>query len=44
MVSQYCPQDIDEKWQQQWEKLGIYKAIDNDSKPKFYSLVMFPYP
>jgi leucyl-tRNA synthetase len=44
MVSQYCPQDIDEKWQQQWEKLGIYKAVDNDSKPKFYSLVMFPYP
>lgn len=48
MVSQYCPQDIDEKWQQQWEKLGIYKAIDNatgtDVRPKFYSLVMFPYP
>lgn len=44
MASQYCPQDIDEKWQAQWEKLGIYKAIDNADKPKFYSLVMFPYP
>jgi leucyl-tRNA synthetase len=44
MVSQYVPQEIDEKWQQHWEKLGIYKAVDNDAKPKFYSLVMFPYP
>lgn len=44
MVSQYVPQEIDEKWQQHWEKLGIYKAVDNDSRPKFYSLVMFPYP
>jgi len=44
MVSQYVPQDIDEKWQEHWETLGIYKAVDNSSKPKFYSLVMFPYP
>ncbi|MBS1996481.1 MAG: leucine--tRNA ligase [Cyanobacteria bacterium SZAS LIN-2] len=47
MVSQYVPQDIDEKWQEHWETLGIYKAVDdlkNQSKPKFYSLVMFPYP
>lgn len=44
MASQYCPQDIDEKWQERWEKLGIYKAVDGSSKPKFYSLVMFPYP
>lgn len=27
MASQYCPQDIDEKWQERWEKLGIYKAV-----------------
>jgi len=44
MVSQYVPQEFDEKWQQHWETLGIYKAIDDDKKPKFYSLVMFPYP
>lgn len=44
MGSQYTPQDIEEKWQQTWEKSGIYKAVDNDSRPKFYSLVMFPYP
>lgn len=44
MGTQYTPQDIEEKWQTAWEGLGIYKAIDNDSRPKFYSLVMFPYP
>lgn len=44
MGSQYNPQQIEGKWQAEWEELGIYKAIDNDSRPKFYSLVMFPYP
>lgn len=44
MASQYSPQDIEEKWQSRWEELGIYRAIDGDSRPKFYSLVMFPYP
>ena len=44
MASQYVPQDIEEKWQAEWEKLGIYQAHDLDKKPKYYSLVMFPYP
>lgn len=44
MASQYCPQDIEEKWQVEWEKQGIYQAHDLADKPKFYSLVMFPYP
>jgi len=44
MASQYNPQDIEAKWQQHWEKTGIYRAVDGDSRPKYYSLVMFPYP
>lgn len=44
MKSQYSPQEIEEKWQKHWEQIGIYEAKDNDSRPKFYSLVMFPYP
>ena len=44
MSQQYNPQEIDEKWQSQWEDIGIYKAINGDKRPKFYSLVMFPYP
>ena len=45
MAATYSPQEIDEKWQAVWETSGIYKAKDNDqTRPKFYSLVMFPYP
>jgi leucyl-tRNA synthetase len=44
MVSQYVPQDFEEKWQTHWEEMGIYRAVDDDARPKFYSLVMFPYP
>ena len=36
---------IEKKWQQKWEEAGIFSASDEDhSKPKFYSLVEFPYP
>ncbi|MBX9723985.1 MAG: leucine--tRNA ligase, partial [Candidatus Obscuribacterales bacterium] len=41
---QYLPTEIEEKWQERWEGLGIYKAQDKSDKPKYYSLVMFPYP
>ncbi len=44
MAAPYSPQQIEEKWQAIWEKNGIYKTKENDSRPKFYSLVMFPYP
>lgn len=44
MSTPYSPQQIEEKWQAIWEASGSYKAVDNDSRPKFYSLVMFPYP
>jgi leucyl-tRNA synthetase len=44
MGTQYNPQQIEERWQAEWEKMGIYRAVDNDARPKFYSLVMFPYP
>jgi leucyl-tRNA synthetase len=44
MASQYSPQELEEKWQTIWEDMGIYRAIDGDTRPKFYSLVMFPYP
>lgn len=35
---------IEEKWQKIWEKEGVFKAKDFDSKPKYYTLVEFPYP
>lgn len=35
---------IEKKWQDIWEKEGRYRAVDFDSKPKYYILVEFPYP
>ncbi len=41
---EYNPQEIEKKWQKEWEKLGLYEAKDFDKKPKQYILVEFPYP
>jgi len=42
-MREYNPHEIESKWQKRWEESGIYKADDDSPKPKFYSLVMFPY-
>ncbi|HYL44990.1 MAG TPA: leucine--tRNA ligase [Ktedonobacteraceae bacterium] len=42
--TKYYPKDIEEKWQKQWEAEQLYHAPDNSPKPKFYNLVMLPYP
>ncbi|MCH5198474.1 MAG: class I tRNA ligase family protein, partial [Oscillospiraceae bacterium] len=34
----------EKKWQDKWEKEGVFKAVDGSDKPKFYALVEFPYP
>jgi leucyl-tRNA synthetase len=55
-VKEYDHKKIEKKWQVLWEKKGIYHAKDPSSraklttgrsfseKPKWYSLVEFPYP
>ena len=40
----YNPAEIESKWQQIWEDNGENHAPDDDPRPKFYNLVMFPYP
>ena len=35
---------IEKKWQEKWDKAGIFHAKDHDSRKKFYGLVEFPYP
>jgi len=35
---------IEKKWQKIWDKEKIYEAKDFSKKPKYYSLVEFPYP
>lgn len=35
---------IEPKWQECWEKKGLYQASDFDKRPKKYVLFEFPYP
>src|ERR1051326_8258072 len=42
--SVYVPQEIEPRWQQIWADRGVMKAADDSPKPKFYDLVMYPYP
>jgi leucyl-tRNA synthetase len=42
--TKYDPKAIEKKWQTRWEAEHLYTAPDNSPKPKFYNLVMLPYP
>ncbi len=42
--TKYNPKEIEAKWRTRWEAEGLYHAPDNSPKPKFYNLVMLPYP
>jgi leucyl-tRNA synthetase len=44
MDQQYRPQAIEPKWQRFWQDAAIYYTGDRPDKPKFYTLVFFPYP
>ena len=40
----FQPAEFERKWQEWWDKQGIYYASDDDSRENYYNLVMFPYP
>lgn len=41
----YNHKEIEKKWQNYWEQNSTFKTDNSDtSKPKFYTLDMFPYP
>jgi leucyl-tRNA synthetase len=44
MPSKYEFKAIELKWQEHWDKIGLFKAADVSAKPKYYCLMMFPYP
>ncbi len=35
---------VEKKWQEIWEKEGVFHATNDTTRPKFYALVEFPYP
>ena len=40
----YNAKKTERKWQDIWERSGVFHAKDNTDKQKFYALVEFPYP
>jgi leucyl-tRNA synthetase len=40
----YDPQELEKKWQDYWEKEGLFKVDEDPTKEKYYLLEMFPYP
>ncbi len=44
MNPRYDPKAIEAHWQAMWESSGLFTTPEPDSRPKFYCLVMFPYP
>ncbi len=43
-MKSYDPAKIEKKWQKKWEKEKLFHADNNSTKPKYYSLIEFPYP
>ncbi|MCK0140260.1 leucine--tRNA ligase [Aliiroseovarius sp. F47248L] len=43
-MSRYTAADIEPKWQEAWDKAGIFTAKRDETRPKYYVLEMFPYP
>ncbi|WP_146347052.1 leucine--tRNA ligase [Falsiphaeobacter marinintestinus] len=43
-MSRYSADEIEAKWQEAWDKAGIFRATRSADKPKYYVLEMFPYP
>src|SRR5687768_3309162 len=43
-IDRYVPAEIEPRWQKRWEDDGLYRARDDDPRPKYYFLTMYPYP
>ena len=43
-MTTYTPSEIEPRWQAAWADADVFRAVRNDSKPKYYVLEMFPYP
>jgi len=43
-MDKYVPGAIEGKWQKRWEEDQLYRAVIDESRPKYYALTMLPYP
>src|SRR5690242_9417317 len=44
MADAYDVQAVERRWQQRWRDEGTYEIENDDPRPPFYVLCMYPYP
>ncbi|MBM3542991.1 MAG: leucine--tRNA ligase [Alphaproteobacteria bacterium] len=44
MAERYDAPKREKHWQDVWERQGLFQAAEDDPRPKYYVLEMFPYP
>ena len=43
-IALYDPQAVEAKWQKRWIDEGTYEVDNDDPRPPYYVLCMYPYP
>jgi leucyl-tRNA synthetase len=43
-IERYNAREAEPRWQKVWEERGIFATRNDDPRPKYYVLEMFPYP
>ena len=43
-TERYNARDVEIRWQSEWEAHGVFRTRNEDPRPKYYVLEMFPYP
>ncbi|MGL4439435.1 MAG: leucine--tRNA ligase [Bosea sp. (in: a-proteobacteria)] len=44
MTERYNPKDVEPRWRKAWDAVELYRTRNDDPRPKYYVLEMFPYP
>ena len=43
-TERYNARETEPRWQRQWDEKAIFASKNDDLRPKYYVLEMFPYP
>src|ERR687898_1540600 len=43
-IDRYNPREAEPRWQKIWDERGIFATRNDDPRPKYFVLEMFPYP
>src|SRR4026208_1059271 len=43
-TERYNPRATESRWQKAWDEAKLFEVVNDDPRPKYYVLEMFPYP